>query len=151
MLAIIGCGNINRSDDGVGVLIVQRLQQYLIQHPNPNTCVYDCGTGGIEVMFLARGCTKLVIIDASSTGGEPGAVYKVPGEELEILPTRGYSLHDFRWDNAIATGRQIFQDRFPQEVSVYLIEAASLNFGWELSPVVQRAADFVFEEIITSL
>jgi hydrogenase maturation protease len=151
MLVIIGCGNLNRSDDAVGVMIAQRLQQYLIQNPNPNVYAYDCGTGGIEVMFLARGCTKLIIIDASSTGQQPGAVYKVPGKELEVLPNRGYSLHDFRWDNAIASGRQIFQDSFPNDVTVYLIEAACLNFGWDLSPAVQRAADFVFKEIVKSL
>ncbi|RUT07199.1 hypothetical protein DSM106972_024600 [Dulcicalothrix desertica PCC 7102] len=151
MLAIIGCGNLNRSDDGVGVIVAQRLQQYLIQNPNSNVRAYDCGTGGIEVMFLARGCTQLIIIDASSIKDQPGAVYKVPGEELAAVPNRGYSLHDFRWDNAIASGRQIFQDSFPQDVTVYLIEAASLNFGWELSPAVQRAADFVFEEIVKSL
>ncbi|BAZ11454.1 hydrogenase maturation protease [Calothrix sp. NIES-4071] len=151
MLAIIGCGNLNRSDDGVGVIIAQRLQQYLIQNPNSNVHAYDCGTGGIEVMFLARGCTKLIIIDASSTSGQPGAVYKVPGEELEALPNLRYSLHDFRWDNAIASGRQIFKDSFPQDVTVYLIEAACLDFGWELSPAVQRAADFVFEELVKSL
>ncbi|MBF2065914.1 MAG: hydrogenase maturation protease [Calothrix sp. C42_A2020_038] len=150
MIAIIGCGNLNRSDDAVGVIIAQRLQQYFLQNPNPNVRVYDCGTAGIEVMFFARNSTKLIIIDASSTGSQPGAVYKIPGEELETLPNRSYNLHNFRWDNAIASGRQIFED-FPKDVIVYLIEAANLNFGWELSPVVQHAADFVFEEIVKSL
>jgi hypothetical protein len=33
-------------------------------------------------------------------------------------------------------------------VIVYLIEAANLDFGLELSPVVQRSADLVFAELI---
>ena len=148
MLTIIGCGNLNRSDDAVGVLIAQRLQQYLAQHPHPHMRVYDCGTAGMEVMFQARGSKKLIIIDASSTGAEPGAVFKVPGKELEALPEPSYNLHDFRWDHALAAGRKIFKEDFPEEVTVYLIEAENLGFGLELSPVVQHSADLVFKEII---
>ncbi|BAB73380.1 hydrogenase maturation protease [Anabaena sp. FACHB-709] len=148
MLTIIGCGNLNRSDDAVGVIIAQRLQKYLAENPHPHVQVYDCGTAGMEVMFQARGSKQLVIIDASSTGSEPGAVFKVPGEELAALPEPSYNLHDFRWDHALAAGRKIFPDDFPQDVTVYLIEAANLDFGLELSPVVQQSADLVVEKIV---
>ncbi|ABA23552.1 Peptidase M52, hydrogen uptake protein [Trichormus variabilis ATCC 29413] len=148
MLTIIGCGNLNRSDDAVGVIIAQRLQKYLAENPRPHVQVYDCGTAGMEVMFQARGSKQLVIIDASSTGSEPGAVFKVPGEELAALPEPSYNLHDFRWDHALAAGKKIFPDDFPQDVTVYLIEAANLDFGLELSPVVEKSADVVFEKIV---
>jgi len=147
MLTIIGCGNLNRSDDAVGVIIAQRLQQYLAEHPHPDVQVYDCGTAGMEVMFQARGSKKLIIIDGSSTGSEPGAVFKVPGKELEALPEPSYNLHDFRWDHALAAGRKIFKDDFPKEVTVYLIEGENLGLGLELSPAVKHSADLVFEEI----
>ncbi|MGM3306188.1 hydrogenase maturation protease [Anabaena sp. WFMT] len=149
MLTIIGCGNLNRNDDAVGVIIAQRLQQYLAQNPHPNIRIFDCGTAGMEVMFQARGSEKLIILDASCTGSEPGAIFKVPGKELEALPEPSYNLHDFRWDHALAAGRKIFADDFPQQVTVYLIEAANLNLGLELSPVVQHSADLVFAELIT--
>jgi len=149
MLTIIGCGNLNRSDDAVGVIIAQRLQKFLAENPYPNVRVYDCGTAGMEVMFQARGSKQLVIIDASSTGSEPGAVFKVPGKELEALPEPSYNLHDFRWDNALAAGRKIFKNDFPEEVTVYLIEAANLALGLELSPAIKHSADLVFEELTT--
>jgi hydrogenase maturation protease len=149
MLTIIGCGNLNRNDDGVGVIIAQRLQQYLAQNPHPKIRVFDCGTAGMEVIFQARGSERLIILDASCTGSEAGAIFKVPGKELEALPEPSYNLHDFRWDHALAAGRKIFGDDFPQEVTVYLIEAANLDLGLELSPVVRRSADLVFAELIT--
>ena len=150
MLTIIGCGNLNRSDDGVGVIIAQRLQQYFAEHPDPNIRVYDCGTAGMEVMFQARGTQQLIILDASATGSEPGAIFKVPSSELEALPEPSYSLHDFRWDNALAVGRKIFKDDFCEDVTVYLIEAENLDFGLELSPVVKNSAEKVFQELIQS-
>ena len=99
-------------------------------------------------MFQARGSTALIVIDASRTGSEPGAIYKVPGEVLEQLPEPSYNLHDFRWDNALAVGRKIFQDDFPQDVTVYLIEAENLDFGLTLSSTVERAAEKVLSELI---
>jgi hydrogenase maturation protease len=149
VLTIIGCGNLNRSDDAVGVIIAQRLQQHLTQNPHPHVRVFDCGTAGMEVMFQAKGSRALVIIDASSTGSPPGAIFKVPGKELEALPQPSYNLHNFRWDHALAAGRKIFTDNFPQDVTVYLIEAANLDLGLELSPLVQHSANLVFEELIT--
>ncbi|TAF10571.1 MAG: hydrogenase maturation protease [Nostocales cyanobacterium] len=149
MLTIIGCGNLNRNDDAVGVIIAQRLQQYLAQNPHPKVRVFDCGTAGMEVMFQARGSEKLIILDASCTDSEPGAIFKVPGKELEALPEPSYNLHDFRWDHALAAGKKIFKDEFPQDVTVYLIEAVSLDFGLDLSPVVKHSADLVLAELIT--
>lgn len=150
MLTIIGCGNPNRGDDGVGVAIAQRLQTYLAQHPIPDVQVFDCGTAGIEVMFRAKGSDRLIIIDASNTGSEPGAVFEVPGAELESLPSPSYNLHDFRWDHALAAGRKIFTE-FPKDVIVYLIEAESLDFSLELSPVVQKSSNIVFNKIVEHL
>lgn len=149
MLTIIGCGNLNRCDDAVGVLIVQNLKKILKIFPKADVQVYDCGTGGMEVMFQARGSHALIIIDASLTGAEPGTIYKVPGDVLEQLPDPGHNLHDFRWNHAIAAGRKIFKDQFPQDVRVYLIEAESLGFGLGLSTIVQQSADRVLSELVS--
>jgi len=148
MLTIIGCGNLNRQDDAVGVIIAQRLQGFLNQNPHPHVRVYDCGTAGMEVMFQARGSKRLIVVDASTTGSQPGTIFKVPGEELASLPEPSFNLHDFRWDHALAAGRKIYQHDFPQEVTVYLIEAANLGLGIGLSSMVEHSANLVLTEII---
>ncbi len=147
MLTIIGCGNLNRSDDAVGAIASQRLQQFLTQYPSSEVRVYDLGTAGMEVMFQARGAKELIIIDACSTGSEPGTVFQVPGKELAELPEPAYSLHDFRWQHALAAGRKIFAEDFPQTITVYLIEAANLDLGWELSAAVEQAVNQVVMEL----
>ena len=140
VLTIIGCGNSNRSDDGVGVFVAQQLQVWLEENPADRVRVFDAGTGGMEVMFQARGATRLVIIDASITGSEPGAIHQVPGAELVTERAASYSLHDFRWDHALYAGRRIFREDFPQDVTVFLIEAATLEIGLSLSQPVQDSA-----------
>lgn len=143
MLTIIGCGNSNRCDDGVGVYVAQALLTHLRANPRDDVRVFDAGTGGMEVMFQSRGSQRLIIVDASRTGAEPGTIFKVPAEELVSERAPGYSLHDFRWDHALVAGRKIFREQFPEDVEVYLIESQSLDLGLELTAVVKAAADKV--------
>jgi len=147
MLTIIGCGNLNRCDDGVGIVVARRLKDYVEKRGCDNVRVFDAGTGGMEVMFHARGAEKLVLIDASRSGSEPGAIFRVPGEEMERDYEPAYSLHDFRWDHALYAGRKIFGASFPRDVTVFLIEARELGLGLELTKPIAEAADRVVAEI----
>lgn len=148
MLAVIGCGNSNRSDDGVGVFVAQSLQQRLRSNPRDDVRVFDAGTGGMEVMFQARGASKLIVVDASKSGSLAGAIFEVPGAELQREHAPSLSLHDFRWDHALAAGRKIFREQFPSDVSVLLVEAQSLDLGLELSVPVRAAAERVIAKLL---
>lgn len=147
MLTIIGCGNLNRCDDGVGIVVARRLAAYVRRRGFDNVRVFDAGTGGLEVMFQARGTEQLILVDASRSGAEPGAIFQVPGEVLERDYEPAYSLHDFRWDHALYAGRRIFGASFPRDVTVFLIEARELGLGLELSKPIQEAADRVAAQI----
>ena len=151
MLTIIGCGNLNRSDDAAGIQVVQRLMEDFGGVPPPGVQLFDAGTNGMEVMFQARGSEALIVVDACRSGSEPGAVFEVPGSELAARPAPSYNLHDFRWDHALFAGRQIYGDEFPDEVSVYLIEAATLDLGIGLSPTVEQAVERVVQKLKTRI
>ncbi|MGF1510902.1 MAG: hydrogenase maturation protease [Myxococcota bacterium] len=149
MLTIIGCGNLNRSDDGVGVRLAQKLGERLRRHPVPGIQVFDCGTAGVDVMFKARGSDALLIIDAARTGDVPGTVFDVPGDELRQEHQPTFSLHDFRWDHALSAGRRIFKDDFPDDVRVWLIEVSTVEYGIELSQPVEAALEKVYRRALT--
>lgn len=151
MLAIIGCGNPNRSDDGAGIAVIHNLLRCYHGRLPQDVRLFDAGTDGMGVMFMARGAISLIIVDASAAGSEPGAIHEVPGEELEGAPPDSHTLHDFRWDHALYAGRRIFQEEFPKRVSVYLIEASNLSFGLELSPPVAASVERVTEMLRTRI
>lgn len=144
MTAVIGCGNPNRSDDGVGPHVISLLRG---RDLSDHVTLFDGGTDGMGVMYQARGASRLIIVDARAPEGEPGAVYEVPGEVLEAPPPQTLNLHDFRWDHALYAGRKIYGDDFPQDVAVFLIEAASLDLGLEISDPVRAAAEKVADRI----
>lgn len=146
-LVIIGCGNLNRSDDGVGVRVIHELRAHWSSQLPLGVKLFDAGTGGMEVMFQARGASSLIIVDACRSGSPPGAVFELPGDEIDGAHEPGYSLHDFRWDHAVYAGRRIFGSAFPSDLTVYLVEAESLDLGTELSATVQPSVDKVCDFI----
>ncbi|MER8465835.1 hydrogenase maturation protease [Mesorhizobium sp. M1396] len=145
MIGVIGCGNPNRQDDGVGLQVIRELKHRNLE--GPKVKLLDAGTDGMSVMFAARGCTSLIVVDAAKTGVKPGAIYEVPGAALERSYTPGLNLHDFRWDAALHAGRQIFRQDFPDDVTVFLIEAKELGFGIGLSDDVAASASKVSRRV----
>jgi hydrogenase maturation protease len=143
-LAIIGCGNPNRSDDGVGATVINVLRQTDL--PDYVT-LYDAGTDGMGVMYAAKGSTHLIVIDARAPEGKPGAIYEVPGEVLAAPKEQSMNLHDFRWDHALYAGQKIYRDEFPKFVKVFLIEAQTLELNIGLTEKVAHAATEVIQQV----
>lgn len=146
MIAVIGCGNANRRDDGVGSVVLRSLAARDLARAG-EVALLDAGTDGMAVMFAARGCTRLIVIDACRSGAEPGAIFEVPGAELAAPGPPSFTTHDFRWDHALHAGRQVFGDAFPDDVTVFLIEAADVGFGLDLTPAAAAAAAKVADRI----
>lgn len=141
-IVVIGCGNLLRSDDAVGPILVRHLWDEGI--PASGVVLVDGGTAGMDVSFKMRGARKVVIIDAAATGSAPGTIFRVPAAELEDLPALdGLHSHSFRWDHALAFGRWLLGDDYPDDVTVFLIEAANVGFGDELSPEVRESMETV--------
>lgn len=148
-ILIIGCGNLLRGDDSVGPVLIRRLWELGL--PAGVFCA-DGGTAGMDVAFQMRGKDKVIIIDAAKTGETPGTVFKVPGAELENLPPlTDIHTHNFRWDNALAFGRWLLKADYPRDITVYLIEGESFEFGETLSAKVKEAMEKLAVRLIDEL
>jgi hydrogenase maturation protease len=134
---VVGCGNLLRGDDGVGPVLVRHLWERGVPE---GARLVDGGTAGMDVAFQMRGADRVVIVDAAATGSAPGTVFRVPGAELaELPPLQGLHTHSFRWDHAIAFARWALADDCPDDITVFLIEAAGVEPGAELSEPVTAA------------
>jgi len=112
----------------------------------------DGGTGGMDVAFQMRGVPEVILIDACKSGSEPGALFQLPGEELEHLPPlTGIHTHAFRWDHALAFGRWLLKDEYPKNITVYLIEGVNFGFGYPLSEPVERSMKILARKLMDSL
>ncbi len=146
---IIGCGNLLRGDDGVGPILIRRLWEIGLPE---GVRVADGGTAGMDVAFQMRGAGRVIIVDACRTGAAPGTLYRVPGEQIEQLPPpEGINLHAFRWDHALAFGRWLLKEAYPRDITVFLIEGASFDYGAPLSPAVQTQMEALAQWLVTTL
>ncbi|MHB8244171.1 MAG: hydrogenase maturation protease [Acidimicrobiales bacterium] len=146
MTLIIGCGNLLRGDDALGPVLVRRL---LDRGLPDGVEVADGGTSGMDVAFRMRGAGQVVLVDAAATGGEPGTLYRLTGADVESLPPlEGINLHSFRWDHALAFGRWLLKDEYPNDIVVYLIEAGGFEFGAPLTPAVESAMECLVDRIV---
>lgn len=140
-LAVVGCGDPLRADDGVGPALVRRLWEGGVP---PGVRLVDGGTAGTDVAVQMRGAKRVIVVDASSTGVEAGTVYRVPGREVvDMPPLSGLHTHSFRWDHLLAFARWLLGDDYPSDVTVYLIEAADRTPGGELSGPARTGMDQV--------
>ncbi len=146
---MIGCGNLLRGDDAAGPVLIRRMWERGL--PDGVRCA-DGGTGGMDVAFQMRGFEEVILVDACASGSEPGAVFEVPGREVEQLPPlTGINMHSFRWDHAIAFGRWLLKDEYPDNVTAYLIEGETFEIGEGLSPAVDRAVDRLVDRLFERL
>lgn len=145
---IVGCGNLIRGDDAAGPVLIRLLSE----RPIPaGVRLVDGGTAGMDVAFAMRGARKVVIIDASHIGVDPGTIHRVPGEELKDLSPPEGNLHRFRWDQALGFAQWLLKDEYPEDVTVWLIEGESFEPGAPLTASVQTAVERVVDEIHAGL
>jgi hydrogenase maturation protease len=142
---VVGCGNLLRGDDGVGPVLIRHLWERGIP---TGAEIADGGTAGMDVAFRMRGAGRVVLVDAASTGARPGTVYRVPGPELaDLPPLEGVHTHAFRWDHALAFAEWLLKEDYPDDVTVFLIEAENVDPGMELTPTVRTAMEEVMDLI----
>jgi hydrogenase maturation protease len=103
----------------------------------------------MDVAFRMRGADRVILVDASTSGSEPGSVFRMLGRDVEQLPDLStLNLHSFRWDHALAFARWLLKDDYPSDVVVYLIEAGGFEFGAPLTPIVEAAMDRLVDHLI---
>lgn len=150
--AIMGFGNPVRSDDAVGIYVIEQLKKIIGANENIN--IFDMGTAAFEVLFELKNHEKIILIDAVINSKEPvGTLFKLPAEEVIRAPKDDpmVFLHGMKWDQALSYAKKILQDKYPDDIQVYLIAINNTRLEVELSQEVQNAGDQVVEKVLSDL
>lgn len=150
MIKIIGCGNILRKDDGIGVYVIEELKKITISN---DVELIDAGTRCLDIFSFLEGAQKIIIVDAVKNGKRPGTIYHMDIDREKINTDRlnFISTHDFNWQNALSVGREIFKDRFPEKITFFGIEVENIDVGLGLSEAVKQSLPRVINFISVEL
>ncbi len=142
LILIIGIGNTYRRDDAVGLVVARRLQEENIS----GVKISEESGEGADLMEAWQGFATVIIIDAVSSGSQPGTIHRLDAHERPIPENFfHYSTHAFSVAEAIELARVL--KKLPPRLIVYGIEGQNFAAGEGLSPEVEKAAAEVFKAV----
>lgn len=147
--AIMGFGNPCRSDDAVGIYVIEKIKKEL--HDRTDISIFDMGTSSFEVLFNLKGHDKIIIIDAViNTGEKVGTLYRVPASEIEsaVVDDPLVFLHGLKWDQALSYAKKIMIDEYPDDIHVFLIAIDNTKLDVQISDQVKTAGDKLVQIIM---
>ena len=96
-IVVLGVGNILLRDEGVGVRVIERMQERYVFPPYVE--LVDGGVMGLSLLAVVKDAEHLIIIDAVRKNEEPGTLYRFTGDEIPKRVCQKTSLHQVdRWD-----------------------------------------------------
>lgn len=141
---VLGVGNLLLSDEGVGIHAVRRLEE-LNALPG-DVEIVDGGTAGLDLLEYLEGVDRLVIIDAVETGGPPGRLVRIAGDQVPAYMALKVSPHEITLPDFLAAAK--LRDLYPREVIIWGMQPGSLEVGVELSPAAAAALPNLVDKVI---
>jgi hydrogenase maturation protease len=145
----LGIGNTLLGDDGVGIYVARKMRAECDQKGQID--VAETGAGGLALLDLITGYTKVIIVDAIITKrGKPGTIYKLSVEDLGTV-IEPYMLHAIDLRSAVELGRMLGY-HVPKDITIYAVEIKDNTVFTEgLSPDIEAVVPLVIKKITSGL
>jgi hydrogenase maturation protease len=141
-ILVIGIGNRDRGDDGIGLVVASRLEAAAL----PGVTVIEHRGDAAGLLDLLAATDAAVLVDAAVSGAAPGTFRRIDVNR-EPLPTGWFtcSTHGMGVATAIALADTLAS--LPRRCVVYAVEGTSFAHGAPLSDAAQAAIPAVTAEI----
>jgi hydrogenase maturation protease len=141
-ILVIGIGNPDRGDDGVGRAVASHLKR----SAPAGTSVVESDGNIADLLDKMEGWGKVIIVDASQSGAAPGTVRRIDVSDRPLPPDAfGASTHGLGLAQAVDLARIL--GNLPLHCIVFAVEGASFAIGATLSLEVEAAVAAVAELI----
>jgi hydrogenase maturation protease len=145
-IAVVGLGNLMRTDDAVGMLAIEHLK---VGSPLPESVdLIEGGTLGLDLLHPLNGVTHLLALDAIDAGAEPGTLLRFAGEGVADLPI-SKSVHLLGFSDLIGAMR--LTGDAPGTIVVLGLQPHTIAWGTKLTPPVEAALPKLLEATIAQV
>ena len=143
---VIGVGNPDCGDDGVGPLVAQRLRAAGL----PDLLVREQSGEATALLDCLRDVDSVWMIDAATSGAPVGFVHRVDCTLESALPAQAStSSHGLGVAEAMALGRVL--GVLPRVCILYAVEGAAFAPGASMAAAVLAAVDTVVARVTAEL
>jgi len=143
---VLGLGNVLMSDEGLGIHALRRL--LASGRLDPEAQAIDGGTMGLELLSLAAGARRLLVIDAIDLDAAPGELLRVDGEALAAMQGEG-SAHSLGLGDLLLAMRMLGEQ--PEDVVVLGLQPDRVSLGTATSEAVEQALPMLVEAALEQL
>lgn len=144
---VLGAGNILLSDEGIGVRVVEALQdRYRLAQ---GVEVLDGGTCGMDLLDVIAGRDHLIIVDAVNTGSPPGTLVRLADKDIPAVFRTKSSPHQLGLAEVLALLNLL--ETAPRHVTVIGVQPQSLDIGLALSPLIESCLEDMLEMLTAEL
>jgi hydrogenase maturation protease len=148
-VAVLGLGNLMRTDDGVGMLALAalaadpRMTDLCMSDPRmadsnipASVRLIEGGTLGLDLLYSVEGAENLLVLDAVDAGEAPGTLMRFEGEAVDRLPC-GRSVHLLGLSDLLGAMRLL--ECAPQRTVLLGVQPAETGWGTTLTGPVCAA------------
>jgi hydrogenase maturation protease len=144
---VLGLGNILLRDEGVGVRVVERLQQ---RYRFPaDVEVLDGGTLGLNLLSYVETAERLLVVDALDMDAAPGTLARLEGDEVPAALSMKLSIHQAGLADLLATAR--LRGCCPQDLVLWGVQPGVIEVGLDLSPPVDARVEALADRAVEEL
>ncbi len=142
---VVGIGNRDRGDDGVGALVIENLGGRL-----PGEAELRARSGDLLALIDDWAGFECVIVVDAARMGTPGRVHRIDAlrHKLPVAPALPSS-HAFGLPEVIALAQAL--DCAPADIVVYAVEGETFEAGAAMVPQVQAAARLVADKVVAEV
>ena len=143
--AVIGIGNPLRSDDGIGIVLLEKLRQQK-KKLLPDLDLIDGGTGGMNLVHILEKYDKVLIVDAVDFGVNPGdiKVFNILDVKSDKIPV-AFSTHEDDLLKIIKLSKEL--KKCPDNIIIFGIQPKNVSFGQKITEEINRSIEFIFKEL----
>jgi len=135
-ICIIGIGNPLRRDDGIGIVLLEKLVEQ--KKTLPKEIQYlDGGTGGMNLLHILPQFDIVIIIDAVQFNAAPGSYRFFTADEITTNKNiNSISTHTNQLPQVIEISRQL--EELPKQLFIFGIQPKNTSYGRNLSNALKK-------------
>ncbi len=149
MICVVGFGNLLLGDDGVGIRIIQKLEEMDIPD---HVDIIDGGTYGWVLFSLIEKYEKIIVIDAVRSNHDTESIILMKASHLVKEKKKYYfSGHDVNLLDILSMIKSVYQEEILDNICILGIRIHKIEESLELSDDITENLESAIDMIINIL
>lgn len=143
-ITVLGLGNILYADDGVGIRVVEKLEQEYAFSENVD--IIDGGVLGVNLLGVISNSGRLIVVDTVLNHGRPGDLHRLDHDQIPNRILAKNSLHQVDLIEALTLCHAL--DHVPNTTIIGIEPKDLYTLNEHLTPEIEARLDDLVQNVL---